>query len=332
MGVAYVMLGTIICLNMLIAIMTNSFELLNDKAEQQLAFLRVETTYDLAHRGRMMPPPFNVFVIAVWALITFINALTKVLSCGRCKLKLDRLNPYYIACLRRGTQHGSESSMLRRTQSMGSKKESKSKQQKNLKKAINDEISRKETIMSETGNDNDSFGSAVSDKLSDLFEQIDSLSDDTKKRYCKHCYYRMEHVKAGKVDKYFEEFGSESDGKSFGLDKDDMRMIKRLFRYCSLCPQCYRPYGFWKKSNKDESLDTDRFDRHHVLMHVISCYFFLLFVWVPLIILCAVPALLSKIFANLEQIKHRSNKKMVAKAYGVYHDPKVEAVMQAYFE
>merc|ERR1712228_531940 len=30
---AYVMLGTIICLNMLIAIMTNSFELLNDKAE-----------------------------------------------------------------------------------------------------------------------------------------------------------------------------------------------------------------------------------------------------------------------------------------------------------
>ena len=34
---------------MLIAIMTTSFDMLNEAAKQQLAFLRVETTYDLAH-------------------------------------------------------------------------------------------------------------------------------------------------------------------------------------------------------------------------------------------------------------------------------------------
>merc|ERR1712173_479470 len=111
---------------------------------------------------------------------------------------------------------------------------------------------------------------------------------------------------------------------------DDMRMIKRLFRYCSLCPQCYRPYGFWKKSsgreaNGDESqqrdMETDRFDRHHVLMDVVSCYFFLLLVWIPLIIICFVPAAWSKLMTNIHDSEHTStsNATMDDGTFGDYH-------------
>ena len=339
----YVLLGTILSLNMLIAIMTNSFELLNDKAAEQLAFLRVETTYDLGHRGRLMPPPYNVFVIAVWLLITGFNMLIKGLSCGKCKLNLDRLNPFYIGFLRRGTQHG-KSSMIRRNDksdvSFSAKKEVKDIQQKLQKIQSKRRMSvsafdedEDEAKIDDTPKLESQMSSRIGyqfEKFADFFEQIDSIADDTRKRYCKHCYCRMKDVRGGRIDDYFAMFESGSGGnQSFGLDVDDMRMIKRLFRYCSLCPQCFRPYGWRKKPSKEKGtndafgeMDTDRHDRHHVLMEVISCYFFLLLVWIPLVIICFLPALFSKIFArvnDMEQTKYASNKQLNAGAFGDYH-------------
>eukprot|EP01083_Nonionella_stella_P075254 204496_1 len=322
---AYILMGGIISMNLLIAIMSTSFDLLHDQTQAQLAFLRVESTYDLAHRGRLMPPPFNVFVVAVWALIMVINVLIKACSCGSCKLGLDGINPYYIVCLRRGNQHG-DSSIIKRDNPYVEKGKgySASKETKKIGKQLRSDTLREQL-----------------DVLK-LFESIDSVADDTKKHYCKHCYCRMRDIKDGKVENYFKffEFGREennsSSSQSFGLDKDDMRMIKRLFRYCSLCPQCYRPFGIWTESSGDASggasdeslgeLGTDRYDRHHVLMDVISCYFFLLLVWIPLMIILAIPALFSNLFDKVsksEQTGYAANKQLDAGAFGDYH-PGVE--------
>eukprot|EP01083_Nonionella_stella_P300259 1024032_1 len=322
---AYILMGGIISMNLLIAIMSTSFDLLHDQTQAQLAFLRVESTYDLAHRGRLMPPPFNVFVVAVWALIMVINVLIKACSCGTCKLGLDGINPYYIVCLRRGNQHG-DSSIIKRDNPYVEKGKgySASKETKKIGKQLRSDTLREQL-----------------DVLK-LFESIDSVADDTKKHYCKHCYCRMRDIKDGKVENYFKffEFGREennsSSSQSFGLDKDDMRMIKRLFRYCSLCPQCYRPFGIWTESSGDASggasdeslgeLGTDRYDRHHVLMDVISCYFFLLLVWIPLMIILAIPALFSNLFDKVsksEQTGYAANKQLDAGAFGDYH-PGVE--------
>eukprot|EP01083_Nonionella_stella_P196585 723199_1 len=145
----------------------------------------------------------------------------------------------------------------------------------------------------------------------------------------------MKDIKDGKVDDYFKFFEpgyNNTNHTSFGLDKDDMRMIKRLFRYCSLCPQCFRPYSVWTKGSGKQTtsatgesigdLGTDRYDRHHVLMDVISCYFFLLLVWIPLVILFVIPAVFSKIISNIsksEQTGYASNKQLDAGAFGDYH-------------
>ena len=363
----YVICGTILSLNMLIAIMTTSFDLLNEEAKQQLAFLRVETTYDLAHRGRMMPPPYNIFVLAVWLLITLVNGLIKILSCGKCKLNLDGINPLYINCLRRGSQHGYSSSIIKRENNKSQRNYSVSKAKEDIKNKLQ-RLETKSNLDNDKDDNNDlnklkpDNKSAMTlrfDAFSELFEEIDSLADDTKKRYCKHCYCRMRNVKDGKIDDYFEFFTSSSEqggGSShntFGLDKDDMRMIKRLFRYCALCPQCFRPYSVWtkpQKGNKNNNnnnnnnqssssssddneqqamsresigdLGTDRYDRHHVLVDVISCYFFLLLVWIPLVIIMFVPAMFSRLAMNMtmsEKTAYASNKQLDAGAFGDYH-------------
>jgi len=158
---------------------------------------------------------------------------------------------------------------------------------------------------------------------------------DMKKRYCKHCYYRMKDTKNGRVDEYFGLFSDAQSGDDslVGLDKDDMRMIQRLFRYCSLCPQCYRPYGVWRRSRDNSNaaqisaddevhLETDRYDRHHVLLHVISCYFFLLLVWLPLVTFLALPALMSKLLAKATDSEHSGyavTKQSDGGSFGDYH-------------
>eukprot|EP01083_Nonionella_stella_P300258 1024030_1 len=346
---AYILMGGIISMNLLIAIMSTSFDLLHDQTQAQLAFLRVESTYDLAHRGRLMPPPFNVFVVAVWALIMVINVLIKACSCGTCKLGLDGINPYYIECLRRGSQHG-KSSIIKRDnpyvekgKGYSASKETKKigEQLKAYKHSAEQSGEEEQQDLTHKGRSDTLREKLDVTKLS-LFESIDSMADDTKKHYCKHCYCRMRDIKDGKVENYFKffEFGREennsSSSQSFGLDKDDMRMIKRLFRYCSLCPQCYRPFGIWTESSGDASggasdeslgeLGTDRYDRHHVLMDVISCYFFLLLVWIPLMIILAIPALFSNLFDKVsksEQTGYAANKQLDAGAFGDYH-PGVE--------
>eukprot|EP01083_Nonionella_stella_P028170 77583_1 len=272
--IIYILLGSIIALSMLVAIMTTSFGRLNDEAKAQLAFLRVQTTYDTAHRGRMMPPPFNVFVIAVWIVITTLNMLIKVCTCGSCKLDIDAINPYYIACLRRRSQRGDNQ--------YGIRKETESYSATKMKKKLIASQLHRHYL---TENLDDRV-----DMLS-LFESIDAMADDTKKRYCKHCYCRIRDIKDGKLENYFKCFAF-GHGNSKVFDERDECMIKQRLQYCSLCPQCYRPYGI---------RSTDRYHRHHVLVEIISCYLFLLLIWIPLLLILFIPTLFSRLCNRISQ-------------------------------
>eukprot|EP01083_Nonionella_stella_P132239 401986_1 len=331
--IIYILLGSIIALSMLVAIMTTSFGRLNDEAKAQLAFLRVQTTYDTAHRGRMMPPPFNVFVIAVWIVITILDMLIKVCTCGSCKLDIDAINPYYIACLRRRSQRGDNQ--------YGIRKETESYSATKMKKELIASQLHRHYIehLDEAAQFQDDLTENLDDRVDmlSLFESIDAMADDTKKRYCKHCYCRIRDIKDGKLENYFKCFAFGHGNASFGrLDKNDTRMIGRLLQYCSLCPQCYRPYGIWTKTSKDSGgasdemlgpLGTDRYDPHHVLMEIISCYLFLLLIWMPLLLILFIPTLFSRLCNRISQSevyniqldagKHHSSDEYQKAVYGI---------------
>merc|ERR1712129_108608 len=71
--------------------------------------------------------------------------------------------------------------------------------------------------------------------------------------------------------------------------------------------------------NQQREMETDRFDRHHVLMDVVSCYFFLLLVWTPLMIICFVPAVFSKLFARINDLDNKQNATTDDGTFGDYH-------------
>eukprot|EP01083_Nonionella_stella_P140075 428761_1 len=110
--------------------MTTSFALFFDQAEAQFIFSRVQTTYDLAHRGRVAPPPFNIVVVVIWSAIRIINMMISGCTCGRCKLSLNAINPYYIGFLNRGSQHSDRSIVLRNNGILKSKDYSASQEKK----------------------------------------------------------------------------------------------------------------------------------------------------------------------------------------------------------
>ncbi len=57
---AFIIIGTIILMNLLIALMTSSFERVKNNSIAQGAYHRAESAYDLSNRGRYMPPPLNM--------------------------------------------------------------------------------------------------------------------------------------------------------------------------------------------------------------------------------------------------------------------------------
>eukprot|EP01084_Bolivina_argentea_P120968 214446_1 len=57
--ITYVIFGTVLSMNLLIALMTRTYEVVYADARTESAFARAELTYDLAQRSRFMPPPLS---------------------------------------------------------------------------------------------------------------------------------------------------------------------------------------------------------------------------------------------------------------------------------
>ena len=159
-----------------------------------------------------------------------------------------------------------------------------------------------------------------------MLREIEAEGDENKEKYCRYCYFGMNTHKGGHVTDYFRYLEEEG---GYSLDDEDTLHIKRLFRYrCQMCPLCYRPYRISKNISSDDSdsdeddlfdqfdqllgieaeeYTVDRYSRHKVLSEIASFYIFLLFVWIPLVILLCIPALLSYIAQVVEKMNDITN-------------------------
>ena len=87
-SILFILIGTIMSMNLLIALMTAKFNHVQDQANTEYASSRAELTYGLSHRNRMLPPPFIIFSLTIAAAIHIINFLPALLF-------PDTLNIYY---------------------------------------------------------------------------------------------------------------------------------------------------------------------------------------------------------------------------------------------
>lgn len=55
--------------NLLIALMTTEYDDFAEHADQEVNYMWTETVYDLSHRDRLLPPPFNLLAYAIGIVI-----------------------------------------------------------------------------------------------------------------------------------------------------------------------------------------------------------------------------------------------------------------------
>eukprot|EP01084_Bolivina_argentea_P037980 70221_1 len=71
--ITYIIFGTVLLMNLLIALMTRTFEIVDSDARTESAFARAEITYDLSQRSRFMPAPVCIFVFFIAIIVHTIN-------------------------------------------------------------------------------------------------------------------------------------------------------------------------------------------------------------------------------------------------------------------
>ena len=87
-SIVFIIFGTILSMNLLIALMTAEFDRVRSRANTEYAYARATLTYDLSHRNRFMAPPLNIFVLVIAWLVHIINFFPALLF-------PDTLNVYY---------------------------------------------------------------------------------------------------------------------------------------------------------------------------------------------------------------------------------------------
>ena len=84
--------GTMILTNLMIALMTTEYDKVQKQAKAEVIFNETELTVDLSQRSRLMPPPLNVFVLGIAAVIAVLNVVVAVL----CKLCRKNVNIFAL--------------------------------------------------------------------------------------------------------------------------------------------------------------------------------------------------------------------------------------------
>eukprot|EP01084_Bolivina_argentea_P111712 199268_1 len=232
-------LGTVLMLNLLIAMMSSTYEQIREGTAKQVNFARAEQTYSLAHRNAIIPPPLNVFAFILSILWFIFEFLLFLISGANFILNIEKLVPVFINYDRDFIEYTN-------TNIRNDKKQLKCF-------GIMQKLKNKQIVCN-------------------LFSKYNSTA-----RYCSfcRCYMRVN----GNISHYFELF------INYRLDEADVRFMESLMSTAGICPQCYRAYRKYDGNNK-----TNRLYRWQVILEILSFYVFLLCVYIPLIILIAIPA------------------------------------------
>eukprot|EP01084_Bolivina_argentea_P247457 413992_1 len=84
--ILYIVFATILMMNLLIALMTTTFENVYSRARTESSFAIAEATFDLSHRSRFMPAPICIYVIVLCLFIHIINFIPALLCPKTCNI------------------------------------------------------------------------------------------------------------------------------------------------------------------------------------------------------------------------------------------------------
>ncbi|ETO30790.1 hypothetical protein RFI_06328, partial [Reticulomyxa filosa] len=334
----YSIVGTIILLNLLLALMASTYDALRERARIESNFSRFQDTIDTATRHALMSPPFNLIVIALMAIVCVIDSCIRWVTSGKYVLNAEYFFPIHYSLRqnlwmvkthgwRRVKKKSPGSSLVigknaRVSIEMPSKPlrsipsdqpmpstsdvtapekgaeavdewqaEAKSehgigifllKKKKKQKTDQSEAASRHPTphFSEEELRDFTPHWLMTLDRRKFIENPFDRPD------HCRHCRHYIGD-KQGGIHDYFELF------QEFQIiDDADKELMKKLLYRRSVCPVCFRPVT-----------DGSKYHRWQVMLEVLSFYVFLLFVWIPLIILLFIPALLDRFWSNIKTLQ-----------------------------
>merc|ERR1712154_429457 len=72
-AILYIIFATILMMNLLIALMTTTYEEINKQERSEASVAIAETTYDLSHTSRFMPAPICIYIFAIAMIVHILN-------------------------------------------------------------------------------------------------------------------------------------------------------------------------------------------------------------------------------------------------------------------
>jgi len=73
--VLWMVLGSIVLLNLLIAMMTKTYEALESQSKAEVTFQRVQMAFEYDKSTSFLPPPLNLLVLTCYALFTLLELI-----------------------------------------------------------------------------------------------------------------------------------------------------------------------------------------------------------------------------------------------------------------
>eukprot|EP00485_Elphidium_margaritaceum_P010787 CAMPEP_0202689798 /NCGR_PEP_ID=MMETSP1385-20130828/4982_1 /ASSEMBLY_ACC=CAM_ASM_000861 /TAXON_ID=933848 /ORGANISM="Elphidium margaritaceum" /LENGTH=1408 /DNA_ID=CAMNT_0049344987 /DNA_START=72 /DNA_END=4298 /DNA_ORIENTATION=+ len=239
----YAIFGSVLLLNLLIAMMAASYEAVKDQALQELNKQKVDTIFDLDKSRAIIPPPLNVvayFVFAYWAAF---EAVTWMLTFGH-----RQFNEAYFSPINHENSHyqvGDSITFRLNNHNVTGKctaKKSKVERQSGTQHDLQVEYQNDVKFVLDTD-----LVKVRKPFFKRRNSRLPSLGPENS--YCRYCRFNITHDKMT-IEYYLQLF----DVGGQHIDPADKKYIRDMLSpvnahsgvpepiTCRLCPNCYRPF------------------------------------------------------------------------------------------
>ncbi|ETO31843.1 transient receptor potential-gamma protein [Reticulomyxa filosa] len=331
----YSVVGTIILLNLLLALMASTYYAMKERARVESNFSRFQDTIDTARRHGLMSPPFNIVVIVVMAVVSILDNSIRVLTRGKYVLNANFWFPIRYS-LNRDLIVTKNSSWRRSRKN----KRIPSRLNTNVDNTGSVEVEMKtltavksdEPILS-----TDQFAGA--DEAADVWQNANNTESGNFDYSTFFLNKKKKNENEASVRTPISSQNSDIQEANSGLflSLKGRKCVENPFEKPDHCRYCRHYIGDKKGNINDyfelfqeyqivDDADKDlmkkllyrrticpicfrpftegsKYHRWQVMLEVLSFYVFLLFIWIPLIIFLFIPALLDRFWAHVKVLQ-----------------------------
>eukprot|EP01083_Nonionella_stella_P209508 759378_1 len=255
--ILYIIFATILMMNLLIALMTTTFEQVYSQARTESAFAMAETTYDLSHRSRFMPAPICIYIFAIAAIVHCLNLIPALIAPQTLNI-YNYMNHYRYECLTRF-----------KFSEMNCSNDRQRDEEDDVYK-----LSKRKRVCRYYCCSSDKYNLHHSGCYSCIPTELGAKDVNKDRSSCNGIT----------LNQYAEEYESHF---KFALDPQDTVLLKHLTVDTLFCKYCYRPFDPKNKKNLEDVLLTP----FGALSELISIYLFPFTAWCPLLIVYAILAI-----------------------------------------